>query len=297
MKAQYDHILMSSFYLWFDDKLTRESESYIDTSPQTFDYVVRGGGDDGLGIPYELDAYYCQDRQLVNNGNSEPDEITIDGTPVQQKDATYGLLIDHSEGRILVNSVASGGIDLEGSVVQGQFKRKEVNCYMTDRTEEELLIHTDFTLDGSGDTFLKSRGQLKRDKYTLPAAFITINNSENMEFALGGVDDTKTRIRVVVIADSNYVIDTMLPLFRDKARTCFKMVDYEDFPFGEFSHVKEFPYNYPDFISGINSSEGPAFIERVRTSKLTARLNGKLPKRSKVGFIDFDISCIRTPRS
>lgn len=297
MKAQFDHVLMSSFYLWFDDKITRVAEGYFDTSPQRFDFVVRGGGDDGLGIPEELDAYYCQDRQLVNNGLNEPTGVTIDGDSVEQNDSTYGLLIDHNEGRILVDSVANGGEDLSGSEILGYFKRKEVNCYMTDKTEEEILIHSDFKFYDDGETFLKTKGKLKREKYTLPAAFLTMNTSENKPFAMGGVDDTKVNLRVVVIAEDNYVIDTMNSMFRDLARTCIKMVDYEDFPLGEFSHVKSLPYNYPDFISGISSSYEAAFIERVRSSKLRVKLNGKLPKNAQVGFIDFDLSCIRTPRS
>ena len=45
MKAQFDHILQSSFYLWFDDKLTRVNEAYYEPpAGQVFDAVVRGAG-------------------------------------------------------------------------------------------------------------------------------------------------------------------------------------------------------------------------------------------------------------
>jgi len=300
MKAQFDHILQSSFYLWFDDKLTRQAEGYIDTGGQEFDVVVRGGSEDALDIPDNLDAYYCSDRQLVNNGLTEPSGVYVDGGFVAQGDPAYELLIDHSEGRILTKSTASGGLDLISAEVTGNFKRKEINVYITNETEEQLLLQNDFILsDVVGEpTYLKQQAELGDRKYTLPAAFISLNASSNENWALGGVDDTKTLIRVVVITDSNYSLDAVLSLFRDCKSTCFKMVEFEDFPFGEFYHVKKFPYYYPDFISEhASDSRDSAYIEKVTSSKLFDRSGTQIPQGLRIGFIDFNISCIRMPRS
>ena len=131
MKAQFDHLLQSSFYLWFDDKLTRTAEAYYEpVAGQSFDAVVRGEDGAGLGIPSNLDAYYCADRQLVANGMSEPSGVYVDGSFVEQGDSTYNLLIDHNEGRILTKSISSGGQDLISKEVTGSFKRKEINVYI-----------------------------------------------------------------------------------------------------------------------------------------------------------------------
>ena len=300
MKAQFDHILQSSFYLWFDDKLTRQAEGFVDTGGQEFDVVVRGGSAEALDIPENLDAYYCSDRQLVNNGLTEPSGVYINGVFTAQKDSTYELLIDHSEGRILTKSISTGGNDLISAEVTGNFKRKELNTYITNETEEQLLLQNDFVLsDVAGEpTYLKQQAELGDKKYTLPAAFISLNSSSNENWALGGVDDTKTLIRVVVITDSNYSLDATLSLFRDCKSTCFKMVEFEDFPFGEFYHVKEFPYYYPDFISKKSSTtRDSAYIEKVTVSKLFDRSGTQIPQGLRIGFIDFNVSCIRNPRS
>lgn len=299
MKAQFDHILQSSFYLWFDDKLTRQADAYIDTSPQTFDVVVRGGSQEAVDIPSNLDAYYCSDRQLVNNGVSEPSGVYVDSSFVEQGDSTYNLLIDHNEGRILTKSVASGGSDLIGKEVTGNFKRKEINVYITNETEEQLLLQNDFVLSDVVDepTYLKQQAELGDKKYTLPAAFISLNSSSNQNWALGGVDDTKILVRVVVITDSNYTLDATLSLFRDCKSTCINLVEFEDFPFGEFYHVKKFPYYYPDFISAnASSSRDNAYVEKVTVSKLFDRSGTQIPAGLRIGFIDFDLSCIRMPR-
>jgi hypothetical protein len=299
MKAQFDHILQSSFYLWFDDKLTRQAEGFVDTGGQEFDVVIRGGSEDAVDIPENLDAYYCSDRQLLNNGLTEPSGVFIDGAFVEQNDSTYGLLIDHTEGRILTNSVENGGIDLIAAEITGNFKRKEINVYITNETEEQLLLQNDFVLsDVAGEpTYLKQQADLGDRKYTLPAAFISLNSSSNEPWALGGIDDTRTIIRVVVITDSNYSLDAVLSLFRDSKSTCFGLIEFEDFPFGEFYHVKKFPYYYPSFIQEKESSiRDKAFIEKVVVSKLFDRSGTQIPQGLRIGFIDFTLSCIRNPR-
>ena len=300
MKAQFDHILQSSFYLWFDDKLTRQAEGFVNMGGQEFDVVIRGGTEDAIDIPENLDAYYCSDRQLVNNGIDEPSGVYINGSFVEQGDSTYGLMIDHMEGRILTNSVANGGLDLIEAQITGDFKRKEINVYITNETEEQLLLQNDFVLsDVAGEpTYLKQQAELGDKKYTLPAAFISLNSSSNKDWALGGLDDTQTVIRVVVITDSNYSLDAALSLFRDTKSTTFCLVEFEDFPFGEFYHVKQFPYYYPDFIQNKKSeNRDRAYIQKVTVSKLFDRSGTQIPQGLRIGFIDFTVSCVRTPRT
>jgi hypothetical protein len=300
MKEQFDHLLQSSFYLWFDDRLTRAGQAYTQpVNGQSFDVVVRGENGGGLDLPTNYDAYYCADRQLVANGSSEPSGIYINGSFVEQGDLTHNLIIDHNEGRILTKAASQGGQDLSSSTISGHFKKKEINVYITNETEEQLLLQNDFILsDIAGEpTYLQQQADLGDKKYSLPAAFISLNSSSNEPWAMGGVDDTRTVIRVVIIADSNYSLDATLSLFRDAQKTKFDLVEFEDFPFGEFFRVKEFPYSYPDFIKNKNQNRFPAFIERVLVSKLFDRSGTQIPQGLRIGFMDFEISSIRKPRS
>jgi hypothetical protein len=299
MKEQFDHLLQSSFYLWFDDILTRRAEAYSQpVDGQDFDVVVRGTDGAGLDVPTNYDAYYCSDRQLVSNGISEPSGVYINNVFVEQGDAVHNLLIDHNEGRVLVKGKDSGGQDLIDKHISGHFKRKEVNVYITNETEEQLLLQNDFILsDVAGEpTYLKQQAELGDRKYTLPAAFISLNSSSNEAWAMGGVDDTRTVIRVVLITDSNYSLDAVLSLFRDRQKTQFELIEFEDFPFGEFYHVKNFPYSYPEFIKSKKGPRFPAFIDRVIVSKLFDRSGTQIPQGLRIGFMDFEISSIRKPR-
>jgi len=300
MKEQFDHLLQSSFYLWFDDRLTRTAQAYTQPADgQSFDVVVRGEDGGGLDLPVNYDAYYCADRQLVANGISEPSGVYVDSVFQEQATSPYNLIIDHNEGRLLAPAVSQGGQDLSTKTISGHFKRKEINVYITNETEEQLLLQNDFILsDIAGEpTYLQQQAELGDKKYSLPAAFISLNSSSNEPWAIGGVDDTRTVIRVVVITDSNYSLDAVLSLFRDAQKTKFELVEFEDFPFGEFFRVKEFPYSYPEFIKNKTKNRFPAFIERVLVSKLFDRSGTQIPQGLRIGFMDFEISSIRKPRS
>lgn len=296
MKIQFDHNLQSSFYLWFDDKITRELEGTIDppSGGQVFDVVVRGNSAQAIDIPDNLDAYYCASRQLVANDNQEP-IIEIDGVPYSQKDPIINYMLDYNDGRILVPGVSSGGANLVNKEITGFFKTKELNVYITNETEEQLFLQNDFILsDVAGQpTYLQQQAEIGDLKYSLPAAFISLNSSFNKEWAIGGVNDTRSLIRVVVIADGNYNLDAVLSAFRDYQKKQFHIINFEDFPFGEFFHVKSPPYYYPDYIDLYKTDQGPAFIDHITVSKLFDRSGAQIPKGIRVGFIDFEISTIR----
>jgi len=143
---------------------------------------------------------------------------------------------------------------------------------------------------------LQTNGGFDDKIYTVPAVFITLENSENFPFAMGGLDNTVLYMRAVVVADSNYTLDGILSIFRDSARTNFALIDYEDFPYGEFSHIKSHPYKYQNIING---SSNFVFVDEVKSSKLTDRSRERITssKDYKIGFLDFTLSKPRNPRS
>ena len=171
----------------------------------------------------------------------------------------------------------------------------DVNVYITNQSEEEIILNTDFILASDGDTWLQNAGQLGQNNYTVPAAFISYNSSTNKPYAFGGLDDTASVIRVVFIAEDNYTLDGMLSSFRDTARTCVHMFSYDDFPFGEYFHIKSPPYSYSALVASTPNNK-KAFIENVTTSKLYDRSSLRIHKDLLIGFADFELSSIRYPR-
>ena len=263
MKPQFDHKVLSSFYLWFDDRITRYGEAVETGINQQFYYSNLN-----VDIPSNQVAYYSPDRQLVANGTGVPSGVYISGGAFgssyswvdQGGDTNTGLLIDFDKGRVILKSEVGTTL-----AISGDFERKTMNCYITNESEEELLFNTDFLLSAEEDeTFLQSVTGLGTPNYTVPASFLSYNSSNNVPFALGGMQDTKSHIRALVIANDNFSLDGMLSLFRDSTETCVPLVDFANFPFGEYFHIKNPPYTYTGIYSQIMDNNGNyAFIEKI----------------------------------
>ena len=48
-------------------------------------------------------------------------------------------MIDHDQGRVILNSTVGTTLS-----ISGDFARKTMNTYITNESEEELLLNTDF---------------------------------------------------------------------------------------------------------------------------------------------------------
>ena len=299
MKPQFDHKVLSSFYLWFDDRLTRYGEATQTGITQEFYYSSLN-----IDVPTNQVAYYSPDRQLVANGSGVPSGVYISGgafgssyTFVDQSgDSPTGLLIDFDKGRVIMKSGVGTGL-----AISGDFDRKTINCYITNETEEELLFNTDFVLaDQDDETFLQNVTGLGAPNYTVPVAFLSYNSSINKPFAFGGMQDTRNEVRALIIVNDNFSLDGALSLFRDSTETCVPLVDFGEFPFGEYFHIKTPPYTYSGlYQSKMDAGGAYAFIEKVSCSKMydTAGAATTIPQNMRIGFIDFTLSTPRLPKA
>lgn len=286
MNVGFDHELLSSFYLWCDDRLSYFAEAYQPVTTHTFEYV------DSIDVPSNYHAYYSPYRQFVwaSDRFNVNDHVDIGGNQIFDKN---GIYIDYNNGRVLVDTATHGSSKTLN--IQGDFAYKTVNVYITDETEENVILNSDFIISPTNQTYMQTNGGFSDKMYTLPAMFLTLANSINEPFAFGGMDNTVANIRSVIVADSNYTLDGVLSIFRDSARTNFSLISFEDFPFGEFNHIKSHPYKYENTS---NSSNQYCFIDEIRASKLTDRSRERITgsKDYKIGFLDFTISKPRNPR-
>lgn len=283
MKAQFEHNLVSSFYLWFDHKLKEDGEAIITGTTQTFYYG------DGIDTPSNMYAFYSSANQFCVDHTGAPSGVMSDSSIIYQ-DSTglEKVLIDTNRGRILMDTGYGTGIALSGNFIQ-----KEINLYTTNETDEEIILRGEFYLE-SGQSYSESMDQLAKAKYYFPCVFLTNNDSENNGFALGGVRDTSTKIRAVVFAQTVYQLDAILSLFRDSAEECVNIIDMEDFPYGEYWHLKSYPYAYDTFITGNKIDD--TFIKKAKVYKIRDRGENaarKIAKGIYLGYIDFELSTIR----
>lgn len=259
-------------------------EAVFTDRSQTFSYSP------AIDTPTGFNSFFAPKRQFCANSLSAPSGCFVNGTGVTQNlSGSSSMIIDHNQGRVLLNSSYGTGV-----TVSGNFFEKEVNIYMTNDAPEDIIISNDFIVTGTPrTTYLQSSGELGVRRFVLPATFITYDTSKNEPFAFGGIEDTVNNVRVLVVATNNYEIDGVLSLFKDSAHKSFKIIDYEDYPYGQFWHVKTPPYYYPSLMTGEAANASYAYIERVDAYKIKDSINRKIGKALLFGFLDFRVSSIR----
>lgn len=291
MKAQFDHQLLMSFYLWFEKQLLKlDTKAYITNLQNTFKYI------DFNDVPEDFIGYQGQFRQLVAehdvdvpnsgffvNGNFVTGDASQNG----------GIYTDYNNGRILFPSGSGSALTITANSTV-----KEVNTYVSNDDDLSIILHSDFIEEGqSAQYFYGKNEKLDEKTYFLPACIVTLVNSNNEEFAFGGEEDTKSRIRVILLAKNKFILEGVASKCRDMVRNNITHIPYNNQPYGESFTLKSFPYEYDvlketqgdnALVSHINSvSATIAVAETVRE-----RLN----KNIGIALIDFDLSTYRFPR-
>ena len=200
-----------------------------------------------------------------------------------------GFIFDFENGRIF----ETGASVPKNETITGTFAVKDFNIYVTNDTEEDLILNSSFELNTRyGET---PSGVKPYDKI-LPAIFINSELMRNDGFSLGGEDKTTNSIKAVVMAENQYNLDGALSIFADTRHLTINKIPFTGHPITEYGDLKNGYYHYKNLSSEFSSTE-PYYIENVVTSKLSERAQTTLPGEVKVGFIDFEVSTIRFPRA
>ena len=244
---------------------------------------------DSIDTPSNMNSFYSSANQFCVDFSGSPSGVISNGSIIYQN--TTGedkVLIDNNKGRILMSTGYGTGIEISGSFVQ-----KEVNLYTTNETDEEIILRGEFYLE-SGQSYSESMDQLSKAKYYAPCVFLSDGASKNEGFAFGGTRDTSTMIKAVVFARNIYQLDAILSLFRDSSEKCVPIIESEDFPYGEYWHLKSYPYEYETYAEA--NKIDSTFIKSVRTYKIKDRAENaarKIAKGLYLGYIEFELSTIR----
>jgi hypothetical protein len=282
MKPQFQHELTTSFMLWADHFLVEKAEAFQNyVSP-----LYPMASDDQLGEGFV--TYSSPHKQWVFDESIEgaqiPSGIYNNGTFMERGDD--GLIIDFDDGRVILD--ASFGAN--NNTLSGEYSVKEFNWYITNQTEEQLIIDSKFDSNGR---FKQDLSGIAPHKQVVPAIFVNPELIENEPFAFGGEDKTTTNIRCVVFAENTYQLDGALSFFTDSKNEVFKKLEYSDYPLTEYGDITGF--NYKELSN--NKQKNFFHIEEVRASKLSDRVSKNIDPSLFVGFIDFEITNLRFPRS
>ena len=296
MKPQYQHQVMTSFLLWFDNYLLQEGQAYTNKTGRLFPFA-----DSRLPEPFARYAspykQWVTDSSVTGETNPIiPTAISVVGSSlpningvVSKEDGIYGF--DFENGGI-IHSGREEGIP-SNSVITGTFAVKDFNIYLTNDTEEDLILERKFV---NNSRYGDAESGIKPYDQAVPAIFINNEFVQNNPFAFGGEDETQMTIKAVVLAENEYQLDGALSIFADSTRLNVTLVPFTGYPITEYGDLKDGVFNYTGMIEAYKSSR-PLYINDVTVSKLSDRAKKQVIGDLKVGFIDFDVHQHRFPRS
>jgi hypothetical protein len=278
MKEQFQHKLTTSFFLWFDNFLLNKGEAFSNKTGEFFYY-------DDPRIDSDYKAYGSPYKQWVTDssitGATMPTGVYVGGSFSGRNDT---VVLDFENGRALL------GGNNTGLAVTGEFAVKDFNVYMTNDTEEDLVVENKYVVNSrlpSGPyTYIQPYDDV------VPAVFISSSDASNTPFALGGMQDTKVNMKAVILAEDTYQLDGVLSIFMDSIDECITPIPMTGYPITELGDLKDNSYNYTSVKDGY-SGETKFYINGVTTSKLTDRDRKSLAHDLYIGFIDFDVQLYR----
>lgn len=285
MKPTFTHNVINSFFLWFDNFLMTKGDAYKTYTTKLYNYEDPrlGGGKVVYGSPYKQWVY---DKNIT--AAIIPSGFTINNQFVST--GTSGMKIDFDNGRIIFNSGVSTNLSITGT-----YSVKEVNSYITDQPEDNLIIENKFV---TNSRFTVSENYIPPYNPVTPCIFASIETAHNTAFAFGGEDETKCIIKVVAFCENLYQLDGVLSIFGDSYNEIFSIIPMTGHPLGEFNEMKTgaYPtgYDYKNLSNAYNSQT--LFISHVETSKIRDSVIKELNPILHIGFLDFEIKTYRYPR-
>lgn len=273
MIPTYDHQLVASFCLWFDNYFLSKGQAFKNVATQLYPVTDnKFKSKTTFAAPFKQ---WVADSSI--SGASIPSGIYVNNSFVSR--GTSGLRINYDDGLVMFDAPING-------TISGNYSYKDVNVYYTNDSDEQILINSKYqALPRTTQTLTG----LATDVKTAPCAIIKYSPGSNTGFEFGGTQLTTSHFKVFVISESSYLLDGILSLFRDSQLSYFTLVDYAQLPFNEFGDFKGGnTYNYQSLIT--NDPAKMIYIPYVEAYKLSEKAGIDLNRNAFVGMIAFDVS-------
>lgn len=275
MKQQFNNELLSSFYLWFNNRLLNNGQGYKTYLGQT-----------GFFQPEPSRTGYCWAfpyKSMVYD-SSTSGALVMSGVYNQAGNfltRQSGITIDYIHGRVFAPTNL-------GPVVSGSFSKNEYNVYVS--TEEETEFYLDGLYNENPNIVLPATG-VTYGRFAAPCVILTDSYNVNEPFAFGGQDSSKKTIRAFVISDNNYAQEAVMSLMIDSARSYFPIISSTLSPINGFGDIKGGSYNYVNMVA---NSTPTVMIDGVYSIKMGEKSNKN--KNFAITILEFDTVTVRYPR-
>lgn len=281
MKTQFATTTLLSVYAWLDNLLLQKGQAYTNVTTQ-FYYQP----DARLGTGFV--TYQAPFMSFVWDSGVSGATIfntvsgTTNGVPFTLSRGQSGMMTDFVNGRVILP--ASFGTT---AVVSGSYAFKDFNIYFANQSQERMLF--------SNKYYLNSRfaltGRPPAYDMVTPAIFITNGNSENLNWAMGGVYNTTFTIALNVLAENMSQLEGALSILNDQKDASIPQLGTATWPLNFYGDYKPSGWNYQNEIAQYGTPGNLYFISKVRCSK--ASDYAKFDEAILLGLCDLTIQRVR----
>ena len=305
MIPQFQHEATTSFALWLDHHLTYRAEAFSNKEGHLY-YTP----DERLPMypedPNGFVSYNSEYKQWVYDSDAQGAEIP-EGVYIDLGDGEYkfyergqcGLIIDFENGRILLEG-AYFPDNYDKLSIKASFSVKDINIYLTDDTEENLVIQNKYNVNSRTVPNYGQGVGLQPYQQVAPAAFVSMERTNNTPFAFGGRRFNSSLLQSGIFAENLYQLDGAMSVCSDTFNMGILNAGYEMHPLDEYGDLKEGFFSYSKMVSDLQSCEKITpimFIDEVKASKISDRLSKTTNPDLYLGFVDFEVNQARFPRS
>ena len=187
MKPQYQHHLMTSFMLWFDHTLLQKGQAYSNKTGQLFFM-------EDSRLPDSYKRFSSAYKQWVTDSSIVGDVNPV--IPTGFRNTLAGVDYDRAELAFdfenggVIRTGASGPGD--GAVITGEFAVKDFNIYLTNQTEEDIILDSKFS---TNSRYNQTESGIQPYDQVVTAIFINTELMRIQGMALGGDDKTTNTIK------------------------------------------------------------------------------------------------------
>ena len=291
ISIQYDHKLNASFLLWVTNLVEGRGQAHTLTSGRFYDTQEVYSNTFAYSAPFQP---FVADSSV--GGATVMTGIYLDNTFIGT--GSSGLVdINYAKGTVYFNSGITYANNPANNRLSGVFSVSDFSFKLTNEPEENLLFETKYSLRPKTTQTLSGIGP---SEATFPIIYIKPNGSRNKEWALGGQENQTNSLRLVILADSQYTVDGVTSLIRDRTRCVLPLITgITEIPFNSYGGFAGPVYNYNSVFTGRYGTVNSAFLDDIRVTRIAGVALNELRKINPavfVGIIDCDISTIRQPR-
>lgn len=226
MIVQHENKILSNLVMFLDHTLLKTGQAFTNHTSyfnftDRFTYFLPAQPT----VPKYLYNYSAPFKQFVYDDSILGANVLKklryrDGNPVNGFDigANGFVGINHNDGIVRFNIDVFDYIHGTENPLQGDYAIKDFNFYLTNQSESTLLFEEKIHLRPKINETIKN---LPKNNITYPCVFVKSMYGENKSLTFSSFGSTELQVRLIILADSLFLLDAACSIFRDLTMSRF----------------------------------------------------------------------------